>query len=308
MSNSASIRRFEAERVATPRSALAESPVWHQERACLYWVDIVGRHLFQLDISTGCVTDFPLAFTTGCIVPSRDGHFAAGTERGFAHLELCKDGPVFTFGFGPELGPKLGIGWRMNDGACDPSGRFWSGSLSPTPTEPNAWGELFSLEPDGGVTPRGGQFRVQNGLAWSPDGRKMYVSDSHISNVGVTCYRFDPETGDRANPTVFADYKTLGGRPDGAAIDVDGCYWIAASDSGRVLRLTPEGRIDAEIQVPVSNPTNICFAGRELKTAYITSLEKNGTGGDIFAVELPFQGIVQPLCSTFRHSPISDAD
>lgn len=101
---------------------------------------------------------------------------------------------------------------------------------------------------------------------------------------------FDPDDGHPFNRRVFA--QNLPGRPDGAAMDVDGCYWIAATDAGRILRLTPQGRIDAEILVPVPNPTKLCFGGPDRKTGYITSLRgKSGQGGDLYVVDLPFEGM-----------------
>ena len=283
--------RFQAERIASPGCHIAESPVWDVRGGRVYWVDIPNQRLFRMLPDGQGLMQWDLPVKVSALVLAADGGFMAATSRGFAHLALEETGPVFRFGMGPELPD----GWRMNDGACDRQGRFWAGSLSPRPAEEGQWGELFSLDSEGKVSARGGRFRVQNGLAWSPDGRRMYVSDSHVSNVHVTRFDFDPETGDRSNPQLFASHALLGGRPDGAAMDVDGCYWIAASDSARILRLTPEGRIDAEIHADVPNLTNLCFAGPDLRTAVITSLNNGTSGGDIYAVHLPFQGLAEPM-------------
>lgn len=281
-------RSFVAERIATPGCQLGESPVWDAAGGCLYWVDITARHVYRMPVADFKWERFPLETTVGAFALCEDGGFIAGTALGFARFDLHSGKAKFSFGIGPDL-PEF---WRMNDAACDRQGRFWSGSLSKTPADPATAGQLYSLEPAGKVVARGGTFRVQNGLAWSPDGKRMYVSDSHIANPMVVSYDFDPDSGNRSNPQLFADHGFLGGRPDGAAMDVDGCYWIAASDSGRVLRITPNGRIDAEILIDAPNPTNICFGSVDLKTAYITSLHPEGRAeAAIYAVDIPFQGV-----------------
>ncbi|WP_114363513.1 SMP-30/gluconolactonase/LRE family protein [Ciceribacter lividus] len=291
ISSSMTVRSYVAECIARPNCKVGESPVWDQLTDDLYWVDITSRRFFRMPAAGGAFQSWSLPATVSAFALRQDGGFIAATDRGFARLDLERDGPVLTFGSSPDI-PQ---GGRMNDGACDRQGRFWSGTLSPTPAAPEASGALYSIGRNRDLRARGGRFRVQNGLAWSPDGRRMYVSDSHVSNPHVLSFDFDPDTGERANATLFADYGKLGGRPDGAAIDVDGCYWIAASDSGRVLRLTPAGKIDAEIIVATRNPTNICFGGSDLRTAYITSLRPDGgTGGDLYAVATPFQGLAEP--------------
>lgn len=286
------MKRYVAERIATSHCKVGESPVWDPQNGCVVWVDIPDQRLFRMTATGGDFQSWPLPVTVSALALRENGGFIAATRHGFAELTVTENGPELA----PVKGPALPEGWRMNDAACDRQGRFWAGSLSPTPAAPDAYGSLFSLGQNAEITPRGGQFRVQNGLAWSPDGRTMYVSDSHITNPHVMAYDFEPETGERSEGRLFADHAKLGGRPDGAAMDVDGCYWIAASDSGRVLRITPAGEIDAEIVVGVTNPTNICFGGSDLKTAYITSLcPDGGTGGDLYAVALPFQGLTEPL-------------
>ncbi|HBF28886.1 SMP-30/gluconolactonase/LRE family protein [Rhizobium sp.] len=291
MSNRKPARIFHAECIAVANCKVGESPVWDPQSEAVYWVDIPNRRLLRVPAAGGALESWALPLTVSAFAMRSDGGFIAATNKGFAWLDFVVGEPVFTTGAGPEL-PE---GWRMNDGACDRQGRFWAGTLSPTPAAPGAFGALYSLGPTENVIARGGEFRVQNGLSWSPDGHRMYVSDSHISHPHVMAYDFEPDTGERSNGTLLANHASLGGRPDGAAIDVDGCYWIAASDSGRVLRLTPSGKIDAEIIVGATNPTNICFGGNDMKTAYITTLHPDGgSGGDLYAVSLPFQGLAEP--------------
>ncbi len=284
---------FIAEKIAQPGCITGETPVWEPDHARVTWVDAPGLALYRMTYPDGALERFDLPVKIGALSVRAGGGFIASTERGFATLTINGNAVQLDYIGGPDLKP----GWRMNDGACDRQGRFWSGSMAPDTSAHGAFGKLFSIGPNADVVERGGSFRTQNGLAWSPDGRTMYVSDSNPLNPHVMRHDFDIETGDVGEGHLFADRALLGGRPDGAAIDVDGCYWIAASDSGRIVRMTPDGVVDAEIQVDVPNATNMCFIGNDLKTAFITTLRAggNGPGGDVYAVDLPFQGQAEPL-------------
>ncbi|NTF34488.1 SMP-30/gluconolactonase/LRE family protein [Rhizobium skierniewicense] len=284
---------FVAQRVARPGCITGETPVWEPDRSRVTWVDAPGLALYRMTYPNGVMQRFDLPVKIGALAIRAGGGFIASTERGFATLTLEDDAVQLDYAGGPNLEP----GWRMNDGACDRQGRFWSGSMAPDTSAPGAFGTLFSIGQRAEIVERGGRFRTQNGLAWSPDGTSMYVSDSNSLNPHVMRHDFDTETGEIGAGRLFADHATLGGRPDGAAMDIDGCYWIAASDSGRILRMTPAGVIDAEIRVDVPNATNMCFIGEDLKTAFITSLRAGGSGpgGDVYAVDLPFQGLAEPL-------------
>ncbi|WFR99410.1 SMP-30/gluconolactonase/LRE family protein [Rhizobium tumorigenes] len=295
---------YVAERVARPGCTIAETPVWEPEEARVTWVDAPGSTLYRMTYPDAAVERIDLSLRVGALALRQGGGFIASTERGFATLDIIDGKAKFEFGKGPDLAPD----WRMNDGACDRQGRFWSGSMAPVTSAPGAFGTLFSIGEQSEVVERGGQFRSQNGLAWSPDGRTMYVSDSNPLKSYVTVHDFDPDSGNFSKGRLFADTTSLGGRPDGAAIDVDGCYWIAASDGGRVVRMTPQGRVDAEIRLDVPNPTNICFIGEDLRTAFLTTLRAGGVGqgGDVYIVRLPYQGLAEPRYRPGSPSAISD--
>jgi len=287
------MKSFNAELLVEAQNSVGESPIWDAASQSLYWVDI-PKGLIQRLARNGAVERWTAPSMIGSIVLDAAGNLIAATAEGFAKVHL--EGTTARLEAIATVLAK-DSGKRFNDGACDRQGRFWSGTmrLEADPADPG--GTLYCLGHDGKATPHLDGFATQNGLAWSPDGRTMYVSDSHPSIRTVWAMDFDPEQGRLSNRRVFSD--DLPGRPDGASMDVDGCYWIAATDAGKILRLTPQGRIDAEVVVPVPNPTKLCFGGPDLRTGYITSLRsKSGAGGDLYVVDLPFEGMPETRAIT----------
>lgn len=282
---------LKAERLVACGNAVGESPVWDAANERLLWLDIPKGRMQAL--TGGQVRSWDRGTMIGSIALADGGGLIAGTQEGFAMLRLDGD-ELVERDVAAVLAAQAGM--RMNDGACDRQGRFWSGSMALQAVAGEAVGRLYRL--DGLVAePVVDGFVVQNGLAWSLDGRTMYVSDSHASVQTVWAFDYDTERGLPSNRRVFATGALLGGRPDGAAVDSDGCYWIAASDGGKVVRLTPRGDIDAEVTVPTRNPTNLCFGGPDLRTMFVTSLRAGDTpdseAGNVFAVETPWQGVAE---------------
>lgn len=263
---------------------VAESPQWHGN--ALWYCDIEAGGLHRYDARDGSRMHWQINGALGCIVPMNGG-FAAGTSSGFEYLAVTENGLERQLVQAPlEIIPQA----RLNDGIADPKGRFWCGSLE---RERIGKGRLFCLD-RGNARQVFEGFMTPNGMAFSPDGTRLYISDSFPTIAKVWTARLD-DNGTPIEPLQpFLDLSQFGGRPDGATVDEDGCYWIAASDSGRVLRFTPEGQLDMAIRVPTANPTNIAFGGSDLRTAYVTSLKPGGGGdafaGCVFAVELPCKG------------------
>jgi sugar lactone lactonase YvrE len=144
---------------------------------------------------------------------------------------------------------------------------------------------------------------VPNGLAFSPDGRTMYLSDSHPKVQTVWAFDYGIDTGMPSRRRVFIDMKEYPGRPDGAAVDADGCYWICGNDAGQVHRFTPDGRLDRSLQVPVKKPAMCAFGGAQLDTLYVTSIRPAGAdlsdqplAGGVFALRPGVRGLPEPAC------------
>jgi len=184
---------------------------------------------------------------------------------------------------------------RFNDGRCDRQGRFWAGTMVQEMAAANPAGSLYRYDANGVLSSSiVDGLIVQNGLAWSPQGTTMYLSDSHPARRLVWAFDYDVDTGEPRNRRVFADLNQFAGRPDGAAVDTDGCYWTCANDAGLLLRFTPDGRLDRSIALPVTKPSMCTFGGRELDTLFVTSIRPasnaNEHDGHLLAVRPGVRG------------------
>ena len=275
---------------------LGECPLWDPVDARLYWVDIDGQAIHRYDPATG---DDERRST-----PGRPGALALTATPG--RLLVALEGRLGTIDWSSgEWRDWIGLeqegqGNRLNDGRCDPAGRFWVGSMFAPTSARRSTGLLHRVEPDGtAVTVRSG-IGVTNGLAFAPDGRTMYFADTPRELVWA--YDYDVETGDATNERVFLDFASLPGRPDGACIDEDGCYWIACVYGGAVLRITPAGVIDRRVALPVTKPTRPAFGGPRLSTLFITTIGGGGSraaepepeAGGLFAIETDQRGLPEP--------------
>ena len=249
---------------------IGESPLWSPAEQALWWVDINGKRLHRFDWTTRRASTWPTAERCGCIALHAQGGLVAAMETGLFHVHPGADGTLGSERIASVRHARADM--RFNDGRCDRTGRFYAGTMVLDTSLGAASGVLYrygrgALEPlvDGLIT--------SNGLAFSPDNRTMYLSDSHPS---VQCvWAFDlADDGTPSNRRVFVDMNPLPGRPDGGAVDADGCYWICANDAGLVHRFTPAGRLDRSIEVPVAKPTMCSFGGPDMKDLFVTSLRR----------------------------------
>jgi sugar lactone lactonase YvrE len=145
-------------------------------------------------------------------------------------------------------------------------------------------GHLYSYSTADGISkPVVSNLIVQNGLAFSPDGRTMYLSDSHPSRQLIWAFDYDQDSGVPSRQRVFVDMNQYPGRPDGAAMDSEGCYWICGNDEGKLHRFTPEGKLDRTIDVPMRKPSMLAFGGKDLDTLLVTSIAAGKKDGDQWA-------------------------
>jgi L-arabinonolactonase len=288
--------------VLPARAQLGECPTWSPAEARLYWVDIDGRAVHRFDPATGVDEQRSAPGRPASLaLTDTQERLLVAVEGRLAFLDWPSG--VWTEWVVLEAADLRN---RLNDGRCDPAGRFWVGSMSDPAVASDdgprpATGLLHRVEADGtAVTFRSG-IGVANGLAFAPDARTMYFADTHRDTVWA--YDYDISTGEATKERAFLDFASLPGRPDGACVDEDGCYWIACVYGWAVLRVTPGGVIDRRIAVPVEKPTMPAFGGPDLSTLFITSIGGGGShaidpsqpeAGGLFAIDAGVRGLPEP--------------
>lgn len=283
----------DAVRVAVAAAALlGESPVWHPREQALYYCDIPGHQLQRFDPKRGDLRHWQFDTDVASLAPRLNGQLLLAMRDGLWHFD-----PVSGERARAAEPPYDPASERFNDGKCDPQGRFWVGTIYEPRDPPRASLSCFS---HGRLERRVGGLTVCNGLAWSPDGRTIHWSDTKAHSIYAA--DFDGANGTLSRQRVFASFPVrqpgqaladYGGRPDGAAMDAEGCYWVAMFEGQRLLRLSPDGEVVREIALPVRCPTMPCFGGPDLRTLYVTSSRQNRPAAEL--VEQPFAGCVLAL-------------
>lgn len=250
---------------------VGESPLWCENQQSWFWVDIPKKRIWKYDTVKQLSRYWETSEMVANIALSSQSDLIAGMETGIFRLSLhAETNAVETLLVAlPEAQPGL----RFNDGRCDRQGRYWSGTMWMDMAAARNIGKLYRYTTrDRLSAPVISGLLTQNGLAWSPDGKTMYLSDSHPQSQLIWAFDYDTDSGMPSRQRLFADMKELPGRPDGAAVDTDGCYWICANDGGAVLRFTPEGKVDRQIALPMKKPAMCSFGGPNYEWMLVTSI------------------------------------
>ena len=245
---------MEAEQVTGPVAFHGEGPVWSSRWGGLRWVDMLAGDVLSL-AADGSVTRRSVGTIAAALRPRAGGGAVIGVERGFV-LE-APDGELTGLG---ELWDDPGV--RMNDGGCDPAGRFCCGSMA-YDHRPGA-GSLYRLDPDGTVEVAMRDVTISNGLEWSPDGSRAYYNDTATGEVSAL-------DADLTARRTFARIASDDGAPDGLTVDAEGGVWVALYGGSAVHRYTPSGALDAVVELPVTKATACTFGGPDLRTLFITT-------------------------------------
>jgi sugar lactone lactonase YvrE len=253
-------------------AVIGEGPYWLPDDSCLLWVDIPGGLLHRTEFPSGETTSSEIDMVSAVFPAHGGGLVYAARHR--VVLRQPVPGQAGLSGEYTELelaAAPAHPAVRFNDGSVDPAGRVWIGSMHTEETQP--LGTLYRLDGSAGaggvLTPVALGATTSNGLGWSPDGSRMYYTDSPTRRVDV--FDYDQARGLPSGRRMFADLSGAGGFPDGLTVDLDGYVWVAMWDGGVLRRFTPAGELDAVVPLPVRRPTSVAFGGPDLADLFVTT-------------------------------------
>lgn len=280
-------------RLPVPQCSVGEGPVWDVQTQALFWIDILERKVYRL-AEDGKVAAWSVPQIIGSMAITSAGNVIAALASGMHSLDLSTGECRLVAGHA-DLNEQV----QLADGKVDRRGRFIVGSSDRGMKE--ARGKLYALDPgatmlrdiDSGIT-------LSNGPCWSPDNRTLYHADS-IRKL-IYAYDYDISTGTASRRRPFASTEALGGIPDGATVDTDGCLWSAICEGGVLARFRPDGQIDRRIEMPVKLPGSVMFGGSNLDRLFVPSLSPAFMGrpadpldGSLFVIDgLGAQGLPEP--------------
>lgn len=278
--------------VGEVRARLGEGPTWDVDDDCLWWVDIPGELVIRTSLD-GRSTTWRCPSMPGSLARTSDGQVLVALTDGFYVLDVASG----EFEQLASLDHQPGL--MMNDGKCDPAGRFLAGSMSTDQGERRA--SLYSFEAGSVRTLRDG-VTTSNGLDWSPDGTVLYYVDSPTYRLEAIDY--DLASGDLGDTRVLWTFDPSLGQPDGLTVDSEGGVWVILWGSagyhdggGMLLRVLPAGVLDAQVRLPTIGSTSCAFGGPGLRTLFVTTSQEflgpdqqSDVAGHLLALDLGVAG------------------
>jgi sugar lactone lactonase YvrE len=277
---------MQTELIFDAKATLGEGPVWDSKTQTLYWLDILEKRIYAGTRILAQLDDL-----IGCLAPRKNGNFILGTRLGFANLNPDSGQLTVLTALDSELPTN-----RLNDGKCDPAGRFIAGTMDMG--EENPSGALYSFDGKQ-VTRLLSGITISNGLAWSVDHKTFFYIDTPTREVKA--FDYDLATGQIANPRAVIHVPESLGWPDGMTSDTDGNLWIAIWGGAQVTQWNPStGKLLEQIQVPALHTSSCVFGGKDMNELYVTSarksmsetdLKKYPLSGGLFKVETKATGM-----------------
>lgn len=280
--------------VADCRNLLAESVLWDQQRGELVWVNIHDGEIWRRSVATGKTKIHTLPCRVGAVGLRSGGGLVVGIEKGFALFDPRTETLELVASIEQDLSST-----RLNDGRCDRDGNFVCGGMNEAPGK-GPGSAVYRLSPTGAIERLISDITCANSTCFSLDGKQMYFADMPKAEICVYDYNSSGVSSSRR----FCSFDDQLGLPDGSTIDAEGCLWNAQWGAGRVVRYTPDGQIEREIRLPVTNPTCVSFGGPDYRTLYITTatfgldkqqLAREPLAGAVLAIRPSVQGVPEPM-------------
>ncbi|WP_420606452.1 SMP-30/gluconolactonase/LRE family protein [Novosphingopyxis sp.] len=282
------------------KTYLGETPIWSPAERALYWINCEREPMLsRWNAMDGERENWSMPERIGGVVLKETGGALVVLARGLHDFDFL------TGELSLRVPSPLPEHISLHEVQCDRDGRLWVGSINhrlrDTPTLPGG-GKLFRLDGDALVSVVE-DINCANGLAFSPDGTRLYLSDSPTSII--ESWTLDRATGSLSERQTFAKVDPAHGFVDGATVDSEGGYWATLVYGAALRRYAPDGAIDRHLALPFSNPTKVAFAGDDMRTLFITTTKmtprsgKANLGqdmlGGIYAIESDIAGIPDPL-------------
>lgn len=275
------------------QNILGECSSWHAQSGQLWWTDIAGRQIYRYTLGTQALDHFetPRRLCSFAFTDCPDQLIAA-FENGIALYHPADQHCDWIYRLEDDHAPV-----RFNDGRTDRQGRFWAGTMMEGPFDTlRPLGEIYCFDRNGIVFRHNEPVKITNSLCTSPDGRKLYFSDSPRHTIFVCSL---DEGGQLHNQRIFAR-TPAGCQPDGATTDVEGCLWSAYWGGGCLMRYAPDGHTTQAVTLPVSQPTSVAFGGKNMNLIFVTTAKDGLTdtelvhqpqAGDMFIYETDVIGL-----------------
>jgi sugar lactone lactonase YvrE len=282
---------MDAELVLDAKAMLGEGSIWHPKENKLYWVDIEGKTLHIYDPETKTDKEIPVGSRIGTVVPVQDGGVLVALQNGIQKLDT-KTGKLSFL-----MDPLKDSALRFNDGKCDPSGRFWVGTMALDRRRRGA--VLYRFDEDKSIRVMLDSVSISNGIVWTKDKKTMYYNDTPTGTVQA--FDYDDKTGAITNRRIAVQIPRGNGSPDGMTIDSEDNIWVALWGGNCVAKFNPRtGELLQKIKVPAQNVSSCAFGGKNLETLYITTarawvnpdkLKEFPLSGGLFCVKPGVKGV-----------------
>lgn len=285
----------QVESIVAAQDEVGETPVWVPDEQALWWIDVEGKRVHRLDPATGQVRTLAVDFPITALARRAPGGWIAASKTGLYFWDHRTNRSEFIVD--PEAGnPDV----RLNDGAVDRQGRLLIGTLNQKDLgAPD--GSLYRLDPDRSIHKLDTGLAVANGIGLSPDGRTLYVTDMFHSRI--LAYDYETRAGTVSRRRTFVNVPAEAGLPDGLIVDAAGFVWSAHWGGSRVTRYDPDGKIERQLKLPVTNVTCMALGGPALDELYVTTAwfmlddaqrKAQPMAGDLFRVKTDVRGLVEP--------------